>query len=86
MLISEYVDFNGKKKYRVVLESYGGKEVSLGERLYKIIVLLEEANPTNLFLSYPKTIVKRLTNHVNCWKCFKSMLEVCWIFVAVSNP
>ena len=51
---SEYVDFNGKKKYRVVLESYGGKEVSLGERLYKIIVLLEEANPTNLFLSYPK--------------------------------
>jgi hypothetical protein len=51
---SEYVDLNGKKKYRVVLESYNEKQVSLSERLYKIIVLLEEPNPTNLFLSYPK--------------------------------
>ena len=51
---SEYVDLNGKKKYRVVLESYNNKQVSLAERLYKIIVLLEEPNPTNLFLSYPK--------------------------------
>lgn len=51
---SEYVDINGKKKYRVILESYNNKQVSLTERLYKIIVLLEEPNPTNLFLSYPK--------------------------------
>jgi hypothetical protein len=51
---SEYVDINGKKKYRLILESYNNKQVSLTERLYKIIVLLEEPNPTNLFLSYPK--------------------------------
>lgn len=51
---SLYVDQTGKKKYDIILESYNEKRISQFDKICRIIVLLEDPNPSNLILVYPK--------------------------------
>ena len=51
---SPYVDQSGKKKYDIFLESYNEKRISQFDRICRIIVLIEDPNPSNLILVYPK--------------------------------
>lgn len=51
---SPYVDQSGKKKYDIFLESYNEKRISQFDRICRIIILLEDPNPSNLILVYPK--------------------------------
>lgn len=62
---SPYVDQTGKKKYKIILESYNEKRISEYDKLAKVIVLLEDVSPTNLLLFYPKIEIDSEGNLVN---------------------
>ena len=59
---NNFLDSNGKNKYKIILEKYTNNRSVIelsgtryqGFDLYRIIVLLEEVNPKNLYLIYNK--------------------------------
>jgi len=80
-----YVDQSGKPKYRIILEAYDEKFVSQGEKLARVIILLEDIESRNLRLHYPKieldesnNLLNQVTNYtenINSIPLFKEMTE-----------
>lgn len=75
-----YVDSTGRKKYRIILEKYTDKFVSSIETLCKIIVLLEDPNPTGLVLNYNKIELTTDGFLVNAISNFKENINAVSLF------